>query len=200
MKVFELAKLYDATVRDVQLEGRFMGLKDLRPNSELAQYQADEIAKRLIQRAHARRPSPAPDLATARVAADFRGLPQVEQRVMAILERPNRNGDNPDVSHIDLRLLRNGLGMSLELGAGAIGVEAVDLERWETDPATPAWQIRELLAGYAVHMAAMWGFAQLRLDAQNFEDITRVPSAPPASTAPRIRPKRTSPFSLPRVR
>ncbi|WP_139230971.1 hypothetical protein [Microbacterium sp. cf046] len=195
MKVFELANLYDVPVRDVQLEGRFIGLKDLRPNSDLAQYQADEIGRRMILRSKARRPSIAPKLDTPRTETEFRGLSPIEQRVMAILERPNRTDENPVVSHINLKLLREGLGMSLELAAGTIGVKAADLGRWEIDPSTPPWQVCDLLASYAVHMAAMWGFAQLRLNAQNFEEIVRVPkpSDIPVSTAPqRRRPSRQS--------
>lgn len=191
VKVFELAALYDASVRDVQLGGRFLGLRDLRPNSDLANYQADEIAKRLIRRAKARQPSLAPELDSPRTEADFRGLPPTEQRVMAILERPNLTNENPDVSNINLKLLRNGLGMSLELAAGTIGVEASDLERWEIDPSTPSWQVRDLLSAYAVHMAAMWGFAQLRLSAQNFEEINRVPQPSDSSTS--TRPQQLAP-------
>lgn len=201
VKVFELAKLYDSSVRDVQLEGRFLGLKDLRPNSDLANYQADEIARRLIRRAKARHPLLAPELDSPRTETDFRGLPPTEQRVMAILERPNRTDQNPDVSHINLKLLRDGLGLSLELAAGIIGVETTDLERWEIDSSTPHWQVRDLLAAYAVHMAAMWGFDQLRLNAQNFEEINRVlqqsDSSMPtrhqqrAASRPSLRPSRT---------
>lgn len=84
--------------------------------------------------------------------------------------------------------MREGLGMSIELGAATLGVDAADLERWEGDPATPAWQIAELLGAYAVHMAAMWGFTQLRLNAQNFEDIRRIPAASSAQRSTACRP------------
>lgn len=190
VKVFELASLYDVAVRDVQLEGRFLGLKDLRPNSDLAQYHANEIVRRILQRTRARQPSLSPELGTPRTEPDFRGLPSIEQRVMVILERPNRANENPDVSHINLKLLRDGLGMSLDLAAGTIGVEAADLARWEIDPSTPPWQVRDLLASYAVHMAAIWGFAQLRLNAQTFEEIVRLPK--PQDTSVPVGPQRRS--------
>ena len=197
MKVSELAAHFDVKISDIQLEGRLAGFRLLQPGSQLAKYQVEAITKRLIQRGLRRRPTLTRTPEPPREASEFTGYSKVQQRVMAFMDQPPNAHPNHDVALINLRLLREGLGLSLETGAAVLGVEPANLQRYESDTAVPAWQIRDLLSGYAVHLAAWWGFEALQLDARTFEDVRRgaprkgvTASVDKVITPPSPRPKR----------
>lgn len=93
----------------------------------------------------------------------------LERKVLQLLEAPNRNptGHDADVSQVDLRALRVGLGLSIDSGAAVLGVSPGDLAELEKE-LRPA-DVREVLRRYAVHMAAWWAADDLKLGAQNLD-------------------------------
>lgn len=76
----------------------------------------------------------------------------------------------PTVRDVDLRKVREGLGLSPQYAAALSGLSDLTILNCESKGEDTA-MIHELLAIYALHMAATWGADILHLDENNLSDV-----------------------------